>query len=67
MLFRSVESVEEQFKKMVSAIESINVDGTRYKKLNVQVREIEKIRKREGIAEVDANTAASLELESGDE
>ena len=63
----AVESVEEQFKKMVSAIESINVDGTRYKKLNVQVREIEKIRKREGIAEVDANTAASLELESGDE
>ena len=62
-----MESVEEQFKKMVSAIESINVDGTRYKKLNVQVREIEKIRKREGIAEVDANTAASLELESGDE
>jgi hypothetical protein len=31
------------------------------------VREIEKIRKREGIAEVDATAAASLELESGDE
>jgi DNA recombination protein RmuC len=63
----AVESVEDQFKKMVSAIESINVDGTRFKKLNVQVREIEKIRKREGIAEVDATAAASLELESGDE
>jgi DNA recombination protein RmuC len=63
----AVESVEDQFKKMMSAIESINVDGTRFKKLNVQVREIEKIRKREGIAEVDATAAESLELESGDE
>lgn len=63
----AVESVEEQFKKMLAAIESINVDGTRFKKLNVQVREIEKIRKREGIADVDASTAATLELETADE
>ena len=57
----AVESVEEQFKKMVSAIESINVDGTRFKKLNVQVREIEKIRKREGIAEITADEAGALD------
>jgi DNA recombination protein RmuC len=63
----AVESVEEQFKKMLGTIESINVDGTRFKKLNVQVREIEKIRKREGIAEVTADEAGALELESGDD
>jgi DNA recombination protein RmuC len=64
---KAVESVEDQFKKLVGAIESINVDGTRYKKLDVQVRAIEKIRKREGIAEVDADEAGALELESGDD
>jgi hypothetical protein len=31
------------------------------------VRAIEKIRKREGIAEVDADEAGALELESGDD
>jgi DNA recombination protein RmuC len=64
---KAVGSVEDQFKKMIGAIESINVDGTRYKKLDVQVRAIEKIRKREGIAEVDADEAGALELESGDD
>jgi len=63
----AVESVEDQFKKMIGTIESINVDGTRFKKLNVQVREIEKIRKREGIAEVTADEAGALELESGED
>ena len=63
----AVESVEDQFKKMIGTIESINVDGTRFKKLNVQVREIEKIRKREGIAEITADEAGALELESGDD
>ena len=63
----AVESVEEQFKKMLTAIESINVDGTRFKKLNVQVREIEKIRKREGIEEVSAADLEVLEIESGEE
>lgn len=62
----SVELVEEQFKKMIDVIESINVDGTRFKKLNVQVREIEKIRKREGILELNAEDAA-LEVESDDD
>jgi len=63
----AVETVEEQFKKMFTAIESINVDGTRFKKLNVQVREIEKIRKREGIEEVSAGDVEVLELESSEE
>ncbi|MFM8906043.1 MAG: hypothetical protein ACKOIZ_00280, partial [Actinomycetota bacterium] len=63
----AVESVEEQFKKMLTAIESINVDGTRFKKLNVQVREIENIRKREGIEEVSAADVEVLEIESGEE
>ena len=61
----AVEAVETKFKALTDAIESINVDGTRYKKLNVQVREIEKIRKKQGVSEL--NSAEILELESGDE
>ena len=61
----AVEAVETKFKALVDSIESINVDGTRFKKLNVQVREIEKIRKKQGISELTAGEV--LELESGDE
>ena len=63
----AVEKVEKLFKDLLSAIESINVDGTRFKKLDVQVRAIEKIRKREGIEEMSAAEAGLLELEGGDE
>ena len=63
----AVEKVEKLFKDLLSAIESINVDGTRFKKLDVQVRAIEKIRKREGIDEMSAAEAGLLELEGGDE
>ena len=61
----AVEAVETKFKALVDSIESINVDGTRFKKLNVQVREIEKIRKKQGISEL--NSTEILELESGDD
>ena len=61
----AVEAVETKFKALVDSIESINVDGTRFKKLNVQVREIEKIRKKQGISELTAGEV--LELESGDD
>lgn len=61
----AVDAVETKFKALIDSIESINVDGTRFKKLNVQVREIEKIRKKQGISEL--NSAEILELESGDD
>jgi len=61
----AVDAVETKFKALIDSIESINVDGTRFKKLNVQVREIERIRKKQGISEL--NSAEILELESGDE
>jgi DNA recombination protein RmuC len=57
----AVEAVEAKFKALVDSIESINVDGTRFKKLNVQVREIEKIRKKQGISELTAGEVLELE------
>jgi hypothetical protein len=47
-------------------LRSINTNGTRFKKLNVQVREIDKIRRREGIPEGDASLAVP-ELDAGDD
>ena len=61
----AVDAVETKFKALIDSIESINVDGTRFKKLNVQVREIEKIRKKQGISEL--NSAEILELETSDD
>lgn len=61
----AVDAVETKFKSLTDAIESINTDGTRFKKLNVQVREIEKIRKKQGVSEL--NPAEALALESGED
>ena len=48
---KAVDAVEVSFKKTLDGIESINTGGTRFRKLSVQVREIEKIRKQQGIPE----------------
>ena len=48
---KAVDAVEVSFKKTLDSIESINTGGTRFRKLSVQVREIEKIRKQQGIPE----------------
>ncbi|MEN9821895.1 MAG: hypothetical protein RLZ04_321 [Actinomycetota bacterium] len=61
----AVDDVEKQYAKLAEALHTINTGGTRFNKLNVQVREIEKIRRREGIPEADATSAA--ELEAGDD
>ena len=60
----AVDQVQTNFVKLTDSIESINVNGTRFKKLNVQVREIEKIRKQQGIPELSAGEI--LELESSE-
>lgn len=62
----AVDSVQTKFDGLVDAIASINTDGTRFKKLNVQVREIEKIRKSEGITEIEGSATEMLELEAED-
>jgi DNA recombination protein RmuC len=67
MYTEAVKKVGEDFSKLTLAIESISVGGTRYNKLHVQVREIEKIRKRRGIVELSVAEEAALEAESGDE
>ena len=62
----AVDDVEKQYGKLADSLRSINTNGTRFKKLNVQVREIDKIRRREGIPEGDASLAVP-ELDAGDD
>lgn len=50
----AVDEVEKSFRKLESSIESINADGTRFKKLNAQVKKIEKLRTKQGIPELAA-------------
>jgi DNA recombination protein RmuC len=47
----TVEKVKKSFDTLQSDIDSIGVDGTRFKKLKVPVKEIEKMRKKQGITE----------------
>ena len=49
---KTVESVSKSFEKMQSELDSISTGGTRYKKLNVRIKEIEKLRKQQGIPEL---------------
>ena len=56
------------YKKLQEEIESIGNGGTRYKKLNVPVREIEKLRKNQGIPEfTEAESTAQLDEGNDDE
>jgi hypothetical protein len=47
---------------MQSELDSISTGGTRFKKLNVSIRNIEKLRKQQGIPELSV-AAAELEGE----
>lgn len=51
---KAVEGVTKTFEKLQGDMESISTGGTRYKKLSVQVRAIEKMRKQQGIPELTA-------------
>ncbi|MGA0877575.1 MAG: hypothetical protein ACO3SP_00495, partial [Ilumatobacteraceae bacterium] len=56
---KAVEGVTKTFEKLQGDMESISTGGTRYKKLSVQVRAIEKMRKQQGIPELTAADSES--------
>ena len=49
----TVEKVKKSFETLQSDIDSIGIDGTRFKKLKVPVKDIEKMRKKQGIGEYE--------------
>jgi hypothetical protein len=60
--------VQTTFTKLQEEIESIGSEGTRYKKLNVPVRDIEKLRKNQGIPEfTEDGSTAQLDEGNDDE
>lgn len=59
---KAVENVSKSFKKLQDDVESISTGGTRFNKLNVQVRKIEKMRKQQGIPELTAAESEAQEL-----
>ncbi len=57
----AVDKVRATFVKLDSELGAIATDGTRFRKLSVPVRDIEKLRKRQGIPELDAADSNVLE------
>ncbi|MGA0036507.1 MAG: DNA recombination protein RmuC [Ilumatobacteraceae bacterium] len=57
----AVDKVRSTFVKLDSELGAIATDGTRFRKLSVPVRDIEKLRKRQGIPELDAADGNALE------
>ncbi|MEC8018555.1 MAG: DNA recombination protein RmuC [Actinomycetota bacterium] len=56
----AVDKVRATFNKLDNELGAIATDGTRFRKLSVPVRDIEKLRKRQGIGELDAATDSAL-------
>lgn len=54
---KAVDEVKDVFHKLTDKVDSIGTDGTRFKKLNVPIKAIEKMRTKQGI----------MELPTGDE
>ena len=50
----AIDKVEKVFDSLQDQLASINTDGTRYKKLNAQIKKIEKLRTKQGIPELTA-------------
>ena len=50
----AVDDVGKSFEKLESSLKTINRDGTRFNKLNAQVKKIEKLRTKQGIPELAA-------------
>lgn len=62
-----IAKVEKQFHGLLDTLHSINEGGTRHKKLSVQVREIENLRKKAGVPEMTADEMRALEaVDDGD-
>ena len=55
---KAVEGVSKSFHKLQDDMESISTGGTRYNKLNVQVKAIEKMRKQQGVPELTVGESA---------
>ena len=58
--------MQATFTKLQNEIESIGSEGTRYKKLNVPVKDIEKLRKNQGIPEF-SEAESNAQLDEGDD
>ncbi|MED5328847.1 MAG: DNA recombination protein RmuC, partial [Actinomycetota bacterium] len=56
----AVDKVRATFNKLDNELGAIATDGTRFRKLSVPVRDIEKLRKRQGMGELDAATDSAL-------
>ena len=56
----AVDKVRATFNKLDNELGAIATDGTRFRKLSVPIRDIEKLRKRQGIGELDAATDDAL-------
>ena len=52
----AVDKVRATFNKLDNELGAIATDGTRFRKLSVPIRDIEKLRKRQGVGELDAAT-----------
>jgi hypothetical protein len=64
---KAVDQVQATFTKLQNEIESIGSEGTRYKKLNVPVKDIEKLRKNQGIPELTESESVTQVDESDDD
>lgn len=63
---KAVESVADNFRKLNDSLDSITPGGTRFKKLAVPVREIEKLRRSQGVPELEVGDHDAL-VEDADE
>ncbi len=55
---KAVDEVKDVFHKLTDKVDSIGTDGTRFKKLNVPIKAIEKMRTKQGIMELSAGDDA---------
>ena len=63
---KAVDQVQATFTKLQGEIESIGSEGTRFKKMNVPVRDIEKLRKNQGIPELsEAESESDAQFDEG--
>jgi hypothetical protein len=63
---KAVDQVQATFQKLQNEIDSIGSGGTRFNKLNVPVKDIEKLRKNQGIPEL-TEAESTAQLGDGDE
>ena len=57
---KAVDEVKDTFTKLTDKVESIGTGGTRFKKLSVPIRDIEKMRTKQGIPELPGDDVGEL-------